>query len=76
MNRFRTKVKKKFTHDKSNSDVSSMKPWPTVVGAGSGSQAYLGITSKDTKRKAVSVSGPPDVSSPVHQVSKVPHCDN
>lgn len=70
MNRLRTKVKKlsKFPgHEKGASDPSSIKP--SVVGAGgSGSPAFLGVSTKENRRKAVSVSGPPDMSSPVHQV--------
>jgi hypothetical protein len=61
MNRFRIKVKKKV-----GSDPSSIKP--SMVNAGSSSTSYLGVGAKDNKRKAASVSGPPDVSSPVHQV--------
>lgn len=58
----------KFGHEKSGSDAGSIKP--SVVGAGpGGSPAYLGVTSKECRRKAVSVSGPPDMTSPVHQVS-------
>ena len=72
MNRFRTKVKKlsKFSgHEKGASDPSSIKP--SVVGAGGpGSPAFLGVSSKENRRKAASVSGPPEVSSPVHQVKE------
>lgn len=72
MNRFRTKVKKlsKFSHDiKGSGDPCSIKP--SVVSAGSNSPAFLVVNSKESKRKAVSVSGPPDVSSPVHQVRQI-----
>lgn len=66
LNLFRTKMKKKVKghHDKNNSDPNS-----AVSSGSSSSSGFLGIVSKDPKRKSTSVSSPPDVSSPVHQVS-------
>lgn len=72
MNRLRIKVKKlnKFGQEKGGSDPSTIKP--SVVSSGSSSPAYLGVTTKESKRKAVSVSGPLDAPSPVHPVSWKP----
>ena len=69
LNRFRTKIKKLGKgHEKSQGESNLIKP--TVVSSGTNSASGLLGPSKENKRKAISVSSPPDVgSSPVHIVS-------
>lgn len=65
LNRFRTKIKKLGKgHDKNSCDPNLIKP-PASSNSASGL-----LAPKENKRKAISVSSPPDVgSSPVHMVS-------
>lgn len=72
LNRFRTKMRK-LKGDKNGSDPAGNKPSAAVVattpitGSTSSPTGFLGAPKE--KRKAVSVSTPPDMSSsPVHQV--------
>lgn len=79
LNLFRSKMKKKSKtgyvgHEKKNSD-----PIAGVVvssgsysggGAGAGS-SHAPSMAKEVKRKAVSVSSPPEIPSPVHQVKNI-----
>lgn len=70
LNRFRSKIKKLKGQSEKNSASESSLIKPSVVTPSPNSPSLLGLTvSKDNKRKAMSVSSPPDVSSsPVHMV--------
>ncbi len=71
LNRFRTKMRKlgKGLDGKNSPDLATSNITNSTCSGSTTPTGYLGAP-KDQKRKAVSVSTPPDISSsPVHQVS-------